>query len=157
MKLCTRCGETKDNDSFVRGARQRDGLQAWCRDCMRSYTREHRERPGVKERRNAAARARRDPSRAKDAGLRRLYGITLLQFNTMLDAQHGRCMVCDDVLDGGKATHVDHCHDTGVVRALLCGHCNKGIGSLRDDPSLLRTAAAYLDAHSADAPAKLVK
>lgn len=76
----------------------------------------------------------------------RLYGLTPSQYGAMYGQQEGRCAVCADVLiKGAKGTHVDHCHDTGVVRGLVCFVCNTGMGKFRDDPNRLRKAAEYLE------------
>lgn len=77
------------------------------------------------------------------AHLRRRFGLTLEQWDAMLVAQNGSCKLCR--IPFKHNPHVDHCHVTGVVRGLLCHHCNTGIGNLRDDPQLLREAAAYLE------------
>lgn len=81
--------------------------------------------------------------RQRDTILRRLYGITLLQYQQMEKEQGGGCAIC-----GGKGKRrlaVDHCHATGKPRALLCDNCNTALGSLRDDPLLLRKAIEYLE------------
>ena len=83
--------------------------------------------------------------------LRRKFGITGEDFAAMLAAQGGVCAVCKKAethrLANGKLKElaVDHCHETNVVRGLLCFNCNQGIGRFQDDPALLRTAADYLD------------
>lgn len=58
----------------------------------------------------------------------------------MVLKQGGRCAVCGEE----KKLHVDHCHDTGKVRGMLCFACNTGIGKLKDDPDLLLAAHRYL-------------
>lgn len=88
------------------------------------------------------------------ARLKRLYGLTLVEYQTMLERQQGRCAICGDAPDpdGVKAAsrlHVDHDHATGANRELLCGRCNQGVGFFRDDPQLLRSAAEYIERHSA--------
>lgn len=75
------------------------------------------------------------------------YGITTDEYDRLLDEQGGVCAICR--LDSssslrGKLMAVDHCHDTGKVRGLLCSPCNTGIGHLKDDPDRLMAAAAYL-------------
>jgi hypothetical protein len=76
------------------------------------------------------------------------YGLTGEDFNRMLAVQGGRCAIC---ALAAPLLHVDHNHATGAVRALLCRECNVGLGKFRDDPVLLRSAAAYLErcAHAA--------
>ena len=63
----------------------------------------------------------------------------------MLEIQGDACAICGTKDTGNrKAFHVDHCHDTGKIRGLLCGNCNSGIGNLRDDINLLQRAIEYL-------------
>ncbi len=87
----------------------------------------------------------RDPAewhrRVKSQNLAR-YGLTLMEFSNMVLAQEGACAVCNCPME---KPHVDHDHETGVVRGLLCELCNRGIGHFKDDPRLLRAAAAYLE------------
>ena len=79
---------------------------------------------------------------SRDSTLRRKYGITVADYEAIREAQQGRCALCGAMPT--ESMHVDHCHKTGRVRGLLCGHCNKGLGLFRDDPELLRRAIAYL-------------
>ncbi|WP_233521924.1 endonuclease VII domain-containing protein [Streptomyces triticagri] len=64
----------------------------------------------------------------------------------MSAAQNHRCAICGahgDPADDNRL-HIDHDHDSGLVRGLLCGLCNRGIGALRHDPETLRSAMQYL-------------
>ena len=84
--------------------------------------------------------------------LQRKYGISLLEYSQMIISQGGKCAICGSE-EGGtrngnpKALAVDHCHDTAKVRGLLCESCNQGIGKLKDDPTVLRKAADYIEKH----------
>lgn len=73
------------------------------------------------------------------------YGITFQQFTDMMDAQSGVCAICKKGRD--ETLSVDHDHETGKVRALLCARCNRGIGFLQDDPAIVLSAYNYLKAH----------
>jgi len=76
---------------------------------------------------------------------RRLYGISPEEFDELVALQEGQCAICRGDEPGGKGNwHVDHDHETGRIRGLLCGDCNLGLGKFRDRPDLLELAAAYL-------------
>lgn len=106
---------------------------------------------------NSADRARKqrayNPRAAKNADLKKMYGITVDDFDRMAHAQDYRCSICGnqetavDKLGLPRRLAVDHCHSTGKVRALLCTNCNKSLGGFKDDPNLLRKAADYLEYH----------
>ena len=78
--------------------------------------------------------------------LKRCYGITLEDFNEMLVEQGGVCAICRKDEPGGRhgEFHVDHCHDTGKVRGLLCDACNRMLGFARDNDRTLNRAGEYL-------------
>jgi len=78
----------------------------------------------------------------------RRYGLTQEQIDAMLAAQGGVCAICKSDHPGNKrAWHVDHDHETKVVRAILCHPCNVMLGVAKDSPANLLAGAAYLIAH----------
>ena len=77
--------------------------------------------------------------------LKRRYGITVADYKVMFENQKGLCAICEQHQDNFKRRFcVDHCHDTGIVRGLLCDNCNSGIGKLGDDIDYLKAAIMYL-------------
>jgi len=104
---------------------------------------------------NAAKWQAAHPERVKNGKLQRAYGLNLKMFNSMADRQGWVCLICKSVspdpkgLRPGKAKtlHVDHNHRSGTVRALLCDHCNTGLGLFGDSISRLQDAVQYLLDH----------
>jgi hypothetical protein len=80
----------------------------------------------------------------RDAYLRRTFGITLEDFEAMLLAQGGGCAICGRAAPEGTSLHVDHDHETGVVRGLLCFTCNGAIGMFTENDEHLTRAADYV-------------
>lgn len=76
--------------------------------------------------------------------LKRKYGITPEGYEIMFKKQKGVCAVCSKPQAGTSSLRVDHCHDTGLIRGLLCHKCNAGIGMLGDRSPNVVKAAAYL-------------
>jgi hypothetical protein len=75
--------------------------------------------------------------------------MTLEQWDAMFEAQQGSCAICGEHQDNLKRRlAVDHDHETGKIRALLCQHCNQGLGHFRDNPARLINAASYLSKHA---------
>lgn len=82
--------------------------------------------------------------------LERRFGITQEEYDQLCEAQGHACAICKrperDTVNGVvKRMAVDHEHNTGRVRGLLCSSCNRGIGCLNDDPEALRSAARYIE------------
>lgn len=78
--------------------------------------------------------------------LKTRYGITFEEYQSMKNTQNNCCAICRtsfDILP--RRPDVDHCHQTGKVRGLLCWQCNGGLGQFKDDPTLFRLAAEYLE------------
>lgn len=99
--------------------------------------------PEWREEQNAKRRGR--PQR--HVHLKHFYGMTEEQYAAMFASQGGCCAICQQ--PSLRTLHVDHCHRTGKIRALLCTHCNNALGAMHDDPARLRAAADYLEKHLA--------
>jgi len=78
--------------------------------------------------------------------LKHRYGISIEQYEQMLIDQNYRCKICGSTDPGHKKKHfsVDHCHETGRVRGLLCANCNLTLGYVKDDVALLKSCIGYL-------------
>lgn len=109
-----------------------------CRDCANA-------------RKRKAYRANGGKERVYAQNLINNYGITPEQYQQMCDAQEGRCAICGQA--PAHRLHVDHDHESGAVRQLLCRPCNYALGNAKDDPARLRAMADYLDRHRGDAHA----
>ena len=73
-----------------------------------------------------------------------MYGIEPAEYLEMCNSQQGKCAICGNEPTTQRGLHLDHCHDTGQVRGLLCHGCNTGLGAFSDDPELLAKAITYL-------------
>lgn len=100
-------------------------ISSYCHPCHNLNGKESRERKGG----------------SRDYHLVARYGITSADVDQMVADQGGRCAICQRP----DPTHLDHDHDNGRVRGVLCVSCNNGLGLFRDDPKRLRMAARYLE------------
>lgn len=128
--------------------------QMWeisCKHCGETHIQNQRE-----IRKNAhsmSCSAYRPPNKRfedrRDGIIRRQYGITLDQYEQKLKEQDFKCAICgnkDEV--EGRRLAIDHCHNSGEVRGLLCGKCNRGLGLFYDNKDLLQNAIQYLNKYS---------
>ena len=143
-KTCRKCGITKTLADFSLARKPTPTTNAvyrsQCKPCCST-----RAMQWFADNPDRASAARRKSS------LRKNYGIDLDEYNAMLAKQHGVCAICgeDEPNEHGRTgkkfrLSVDHCHDSGTIRGLLCQRCNRAIGLLKDDPILLRRAISYL-------------
>lgn len=138
-KQCNKCGETKSTSEFYKKESMKDGLRGECKAC-------HAERA----KKTYEGRKEEHLLVAYRCTLRKAYGLTEQDYHDMFDKQKGKCLVCEKGLSNkfkktpGENVHVDHCHDTGKVRGLLCHKCNSGLGLFHDNPEFLEAAAEYI-------------
>lgn len=128
MKKCTKCNKLKKYEDFNRASKRKDGRREQCRKCEQAY----RLSPEVKQ-----MRYERD--------LLKKYNLTLNDYNAMFSEQKGCCRICKaHQMNFERPLCVDHNHETGEVRGLLCDKCNRALGLFNDNPALLEEALAYL-------------
>jgi hypothetical protein len=133
-------------------AKLRESSGEWCD----MHYRRHRTRGEVgsadRERAPFGEATWHDPDVSRAKKLRVQYGLTVEAYDEMLRRQGGGCAFCKRAEPGWSRARskrgltVDHDHETGHVRGLLCNPCNRGIGLLGDDPAVLEAAARYLRA-----------
>ncbi len=133
-KRCTGCLKEKSLKDFSPDNRARPdgkagGKQSKCRRCMADWLNKH-------------------PVQRRINQLRIKFGMSPEQYDNMYTEQSGLCAICLRPLPDKRGGNVDHCHRTGKIRGLLDSTCNRGLGQMKDNPILLRHAAAYLERNS---------
>lgn len=168
---CSKCHELKSLSEFSHHCHQSSGYRSECKACQLKRNQKWRkdnpdryrailDRGHLKRKSDPVTRAkhaagikvwRKTPSGQRsmlDNRLRHDYGITLEEYNRLIDKQNGLCAICGNPPKGGSPTnqrlHVDHDHTTGKVRGLLCKNCNTAIGFLGEDLSRIEASIRYL-------------
>lgn len=131
MKKCGLCNKEKPEHEYFRNSKSKDGLQHYCKKCHYASKKEHYKKKSVRD-------------RYKHNQLRFKYGIGINEYNKMLAEQNGKCAICDGVNHNRKKLSVDHCHETGKIRGLLCEKCNSVLGWAKDSTLVLQNAISYL-------------
>ncbi|MFF7980786.1 endonuclease VII domain-containing protein [Streptomyces sp. NPDC007901] len=176
MKKCSACQKFLPVGAFAGNASRPDGLQANCRECAAEYYRRRREAQGRTVRVKVPVRQghKRCPQceevkphsewernksssdgwssycrecraeRNRISYFQRKYGLSPAELEAMIAEQRGICCICL----AAPAEHVDHCHETGRVRGVLCFSCNAALGQFRDQPEVIRRAAAYVEGNA---------
>jgi hypothetical protein len=128
MPICSKCKIDKSESEFYRRGGD-DKLRRECGECTRK--------------KNLHSWHKKTPEQKRDKQLRFKYGINTEKFNRFLAQQSGGCCICGKEID--RKGGVDHDHNTGKIRGILCSHCNAAIGHMNDDVSLLRRAITYIE------------
>lgn len=106
----------------------------WCRKCHNAAIYNHR---------------KKHPEKYAYYGLKTSlkvkYGITIEQKHILLFEQRFQCAACKARLYPDRHTHIDHCHNNGAIRGILCRDCNLSLGHMKEDSKRLRMLADYID------------
>ncbi len=138
---CMKCHEMKRRNFFYPLSKYSTKLMSYCRACIGDMRQQdYLKRAEIERAQNAVSR------------LKRKYGMTLEDRDRMLDHQQDCCLACLREFRYASQTdspHIDHDHTTGKVRGILCGSCNTALGHGRDNPSILRRLATYVERQAA--------
>ena len=137
-KWCFKCKTVKSIEDFHKNERSYCGLQGYCKECGRQTSATYRSKNVVKTRRYSLK-----------GRLAKRYEMTTEEYDRRLADQNHACAICQQP---ETTTHkgvprllaVDHDHQTGIIRGLLCNNCNRGLGLFGDKVSLLEHAIQYL-------------
>ena len=148
-KRCRTCGEIRGRDQFHLQPRNGDGLQGQCRSCKSNYDRQRRLARPQWWRLQCRGWSRANPEKRRLIQLRHrlkaAFGISIEQWESMIESQGRRCAISGVPLSGGRDTHVDHDHATGLIRGVLNERINLGLGMFSHNSEWLRRAADYLE------------
>ena len=164
-KLCPKCGQDLPFDLFHSHKGKKYNLKSWCKICDNTNMAERRKSDllWAQQRNENNARYRgENPEkvkeysrkyeakpesriRARERAYQRKYGLSIEQVASMLKDQNHACKICDISLPTTTDARVDHDHQTGKVRGILCHPCNVALGLFKDSKENLAKAIRYLE------------
>jgi hypothetical protein len=120
MPVCSNCKADKLPEEFGQHDKALNGLQSQCKECKKLYANKNQ----------------------RKRWLQTEYRITEDEYLRLYEEQQGCCAICKRPQE---LLHVDHCHETSVIRGLLCETCNRALGSFKDNVLFLKAAIEYLE------------
>lgn len=154
---CSSCKELFPPDGFHKNRRSPLGITSACRKCHNATALRTRDPENTRRLRRESSRKMRElnPDKYAEIDLKRTFGITLADYQTMLDEQKGVCAICKQTeqaktrkgAEKSRRLAVDHDHQTGKIRGLLCYRCNTVLGNVGDNADILEAASEYVRLH----------
>ena len=127
-KHCSKCGVLKSADAFYGDRRYKSGKASYCKECHSDYYRN------------------RCPEKRRLEIVKSKYGLTPEEYYGLKAAANSICQICGTPEGDTKSTRlvIDHCHETGKVRGMICDKCNRALGLVGDSIQTLQNLIAYL-------------
>jgi len=127
-RVCCACKKLKPLDQFHKTNDRKSGVKSSCKECRKQEYKTHK-------------------GQRRNRRMERLYDMTSEIFALILASQDNACAICKNKKSNVKRDwfSVDHCHETGIVRGLLCNSCNIMLGNAKDDVVILANAIKYLE------------
>lgn len=151
-KICTKCKKKKSLSEFYKHKTQKDGLSSQCIICIRKYQSGYCKRRSSQDsnyykekyQKQKIKQSKRSKEAQFNGHLKRRYGITLEDYDKMFEQQKGLCVLCG-LPEIGRRLAVDHNHQTGKIRGLLCHQCNCCIGFIENKNLSVKKIQKYLE------------
>ena len=158
MKKCSRCKEIKDITNFNKNRFNKDGLHYYCKFCQnicnklwrdknkesrKDYFKKHYN--AEKSRKYYINNKEKISKRNRINKLKNKYSLTQEEYRNIIEDQKTKCAICGKKFNTTvDKICIDHDHNTGKIRGLLCHKCNVGLGMFEDNFKLLIKALNYL-------------
>lgn len=157
-RYCSGCNTIKVITDFVKDKYDKTGYTYRCKICrsikQKEWVKNNKEKVRIlnlknREKRKIYYSSPEGIESSRRAHLKRMFNLTLEEFNQKLEEQNYRCALCEgtETRDKHKVFAVDHDHSNGKIRGLLCWKCNSGLGLFNDNTILLEKAINYLKLH----------
>lgn len=144
-KQCSTCREKKELTEFNKDKRSTTGFCFECKKCRSKRRKLSQHKISAYNKKWRSENLEYAKLRDKRHNLKRNFRLTLEEYEHMKAAQNYGCAICQKNRSSiKKDLCVDHDHETGKIRGLLCDNCNRGIGLLQDNINLLHKAIEYL-------------
>jgi hypothetical protein len=134
MKKCSKCKKIKLLSDFNNVKTGKLGVHHYCKICLRENKKSHY-----------------DYTKNKLQYIKNKYNLSEIELNQMYVLQEKKCKICKkefNFLSKHKGLYIDHCHNTGKVRGLLCRNCNALLGNSKDNIDILYFSILYLKSHN---------
>lgn len=143
---CTKCRrEFPATTEFFHIQKEgRYGLKSKCKQCRADYHKEYEKTECGKFARTKINKRRAENGYLTSYMLWHYYGMSPEQYDKMLKEQGNGCAICGGVNVDNRRLAIDHNHETGKIRGLLCHYCNIGLGCFKDDVKKMKLAIKYL-------------
>lgn len=144
LKRCSKCGLEKGLGEFspTTAYKDRRCCRSECKACNAVEARSRYARNPASAKMATDRWRKKFPTKIFATRLRYKYGLSISDYERLLQVQEHKCAICQGTL---KKPHIDHCHTSGKVRGLLCLTCNTGLGKFRDSFLILKRAAIYVN------------
>ncbi len=140
MKQCSVCKETKELDQFYNVKSTKDGKGYRCKECDNKARQKW-----------AASNPERSHLSQRQRNLKHRFGVDLEWYEEQFKKQNYSCAICETKTNKTAGERqfwnfsVDHCHESGKIRGILCNNCNRALGLFQDNPELLKKAVNYVE------------
>jgi len=150
QKICSKCKISKELEDFYKDRHSDDGHNSRCKECRdATYKKWYNSEKGQEKARKYSKEyysKSENKEKTRAIGIFRRFGITSQDYDKMYKNQKGVCAICKnkEICPRHKHLSVDHNHETGKIRGLLCNTCNKALGLFKENPQYLKNAVKYL-------------
>lgn len=152
LKICNKCKIEKNLDDFFFRNKKKGYKSPYCKECFMIINNRYKKQNPQIAKNIKKKEYKTNSENYRNKNLKRYYGISLQDYETMLLSQDGKCAICESSKTTRKNNRldVDHCHKTGKVRKLLCSKCNRLLSNCQENTDILQKAIRYLKENDAN-------